>query len=39
MQRPMTPINYKWTNQGIISIRFTIIIKLLSTIINSSMHL
>ena len=39
MQRPVTPTNYKWTNQDIINISYTITIKLLNAIINSSMHL
>lgn len=35
MQRPVSPINYKWTNEDIININYTINMKLLNAIINS----
>lgn len=39
MQRPVTLINYKWTNQDIINISYTITINLLNAIINTSLYL
>lgn len=39
MQRPVTLINYKWTNQEIMNFSYTITINLLNAIINTSLYL